>query len=131
LLSKIRELQNELETDLEQKRVEFRHPPENHRARFEQDILVLHRRLRVSSLSHLLDAPALFILTAPVIYGAIVPMLQLDLTVRVYQAICFSVYKIPKDGRAELEQLRAGTRKGDRTQAPESTQTRPPSSFTA
>ena len=101
LLSNIRELQKELEADLEQKRGEFRYRLDNHRARFEQDILALHRKLRVGSLRYLLDAPALFILTAPVIYGAIFPMLLLDLTVSVYQAICFSVYKIPKVRRAD------------------------------
>ncbi|HEX8978858.1 MAG TPA: hypothetical protein VF811_04035 [Parasulfuritortus sp.] len=101
LLSKIRELQKELETDLEQKRGVFRYHLENHRARFEQDILALHRKLRVSSIRYLLDAPALFILTAPIIYGAIFPMLLLDLTVSVYQAICFTVYKIPKVRRAD------------------------------
>lgn len=101
LLSKIRELQKELEADLEQKRGVFRYHLENHRARFEQDILALHRKLRVSSIRYLLDAPALFILTAPIIYGAIFPMLLLDLTVSVYQAICFTVYKIPKVRRAD------------------------------
>lgn len=101
LMSKIRELQTELETDLERKRQEFRYHLDDRKARFEQDILALHRKLRVSSLSYLFDAPALFILTAPVIYGAIFPMLLLDLTVSVYQAVCFTVYKIPKVRRAD------------------------------
>lgn len=101
LMSNIRELQKELETDLETKRQEFRYHLDDSKARFEQDILALHRKLRVSSLSYLLDAPALFVLTAPVIYGAFFPMLLLDLTISVYQAVCFTVYKIPKVSRAD------------------------------
>jgi hypothetical protein len=101
LMSKIRELQAELEADLDRKREQFRYHLENHRTRFEQDILALHRKLRKSSLRYLIEAPPLFILTAPVIYGAIFPMLLLDLTVTVYQAICFRVYKIPRIRRAD------------------------------
>lgn len=101
LMSKIRELQAELETDLERKRAEFRYHLEDRKARFEQDILQLHRRLRKSSLRYLVEAPPLFILTSPIIYGAIFPMLLLDLTVTVFQAVCFPVYKIPKVARRD------------------------------
>jgi len=101
LMAKIRELQAELENDLERKREQFRYHLENRRARFEQDIVSLHHRLRKSSLRYLAEAPALFILTAPVIYGAIFPMLLMDLTVTIYQIICFSVYKIPKVRRTD------------------------------
>lgn len=96
LLARIRELQNELEAELEEKRSQFRYHLENHRARFEQDILALHRRLRKGSLRYLFEAPPLFILTAPVIYGAAIPLVLLDLAVTTYQLICFPVYKIPR-----------------------------------
>ncbi|MFZ5484556.1 MAG: hypothetical protein ACOZB0_10030 [Pseudomonadota bacterium] len=102
LLARIRELQNELEAELEEKRSQFRYHLENHRARFEQDILALHRRLRKGSLRYLFEAPPLFILTAPVIYGAALPLVLLDLAVTTYQWICFPVYKIPRVKRADF-----------------------------
>lgn len=101
LMSKIRELQAELEADLAQKRQQFRYHLDDHKARFEQDILALHQRLRKGSLRYLVEAPPLFILTSPIIYGAILPLLLLDFTVSVYQAICFPVYKIPRVKRAD------------------------------
>ena len=101
LMSRIRELQAEIEADLESKRKQFRYHFENRRTRFEQDILQLHRRLRKSSLRYLIEAPPLFLLTSPVIYGAVFPMLLLDLTVTVYQAICFPVYKITRVKRMD------------------------------
>lgn len=101
LMARIRELQEELETDLEKKREEFRYHIDHRRARFEQDILELHRRLRKGSLRYLAEAPPLFVLTAPVIYSAVFPLLLLDLAVTLYQAICFPVYKIPKVRRAD------------------------------
>jgi hypothetical protein len=101
LMARIQELQDELQADLERKQGEFRYHLENRRARFEQDILELHRRLRKGSLRYLFEAPPLFLLTAPVIYGAALPLVLLDLTVTVYQALCFPVYKIPKVKRVD------------------------------
>jgi len=101
LMARIRELQGELEADLERKREQFRYHLDHRRARFEQDILELHKRLRKGSLRYLFEAPPLFILTAPVIYGAIFPLLLLDLAVTTYQAICFPVYQMAKVSRAD------------------------------
>ena len=99
LLRRIRELETELEADLEHKREVFRYRIENRRVRFEQDMLAMQRRLRKSSLRYLLDAPLLYLLTAPLIYGAIFPLLLLDLTVTLYQQLCFRVYGIPRVSR--------------------------------
>jgi hypothetical protein len=101
LLARIRELETELEADLEEKRTRFHYHLEDRRARFEQDILALHRRLRTGSLRYILDAPLSHILTAPVIYGAIFPLLLLDLAMTTYQSVCFPVYGIPRIRRTD------------------------------
>lgn len=101
LMARIRELQAELETDLEQKRADFRYRLENHRIRFERDVLALHRKFKRGTIRYILEAPALFVLTAPIIYGALLPMLLLDFTVSLYQAVCFRVYGIPRVKRDE------------------------------
>jgi len=101
LMARIRELHSELEADLESKRAEFRYRLERHRVRFEDEVLALHRRLRTSSLQYLLRARGLHLLTAPVIYGAALPLALADLAVSVYQAICFPVYGIAKVRRAD------------------------------
>jgi hypothetical protein len=101
LMARIRELQAELEADLEAKRVEYRYRLEHHRVRFEREVLALHRRLRTSSLRYLLEARFLHLLSAPVIYGAAIPLLLTDLAIIVYQAICFPIYGIPKVRRVD------------------------------
>lgn len=101
LMARIRELQTELEADLEQKRANFRYHLENHRVRFEREVLALHRKFKRGALRYVLEAPVSFLLTAPVIYGALLPMLLLDLSVSLYQAICFRVYGIPRVVRRE------------------------------
>lgn len=102
LMRRIQELETELEADLEQKRAEFRYRIEGHRVRFEREMKALQRRLRKSSLRTLLDAPVLFILTSPVIYGAVFPLMLLDLAVTSYQWICFPVYQIPRVPRGDF-----------------------------
>jgi hypothetical protein len=101
LMARIRELQTELEADLERKRADFRYHMENRRVRFEREVLALHRKFKRGALRYVLEAPVSFLLTAPIIYGALLPMLLLDLTVSMYQAICFRVYGIPLVHRDE------------------------------
>jgi len=101
LLARIRELEAELQQDLEAKREEFRYHLENRRIRFEQEILALHRRYRKSTLRFIVEAPLSYLLSAPVIYAGILPLALLDLFVSLYQLICFPVYRIPRVRRLE------------------------------
>ncbi len=101
LMARIRELQTELEAELEQKRARFSYHLENHRVRFEQEVRDLQKRLRKSSLRYILEARFRHLVTAPVIYGAIFPLLLADLAITVYQAICFPAYGIPKVRRSD------------------------------
>lgn len=101
LMTRIRELQAELEADLAQKREEFRYHLENRRVRFEREVVEMQRRLRKSSLRYLLEAKFSHLVTAPVIYGAIVPLALADLAISVYQWLCFPAYGIPRVRRAD------------------------------
>ncbi|MBK1635198.1 hypothetical protein [Rhodovulum adriaticum] len=101
LLAHIRELQDSLQDELEQKRDKFRYRLDRGRIRFESRALARHRALKVTLLTFLRNPRPLFILTAPFIYGLIVPLVLLDLCVALYQAICFPVYGIAKVRRAD------------------------------
>jgi hypothetical protein len=61
----------------------------------------LHRELKTRVSRYIIEANPLTVLTAPVIYAMIVPIALLDLSVMVYQAICFPVYRIPKVRRCD------------------------------
>lgn len=101
LLARIRELQQGLQDDLEEKRTEFRYRVESGRVHFETSMLARHHALRVSLLTFLRNPRPLVMLTAPVIYGLIVPLVLLDLAVAVFQAICFPVYGIARVRRRD------------------------------
>jgi hypothetical protein len=101
LTEKIRVLETELEAQLAQRRAELRVGLEKGRAFFEEEVLRRHRQLRTRLSTYVLNARLLVILTAPVIYVLIVPLVLLDLFVTIYQAVCFPVYGIPKVRRRD------------------------------
>ncbi|GAV20897.1 hypothetical protein MMIC_P1873 [Mariprofundus micogutta] len=101
LIDKIRDLEDELEYQLTQRRDELRFELIGRKVRFEQEILERHRQLKTSLTRYVVEARPLVILTAPFIYILIIPFVLLDLLVSLYQFICFPIYGIPKVRRRE------------------------------
>jgi hypothetical protein len=96
LTEKIRALEAELEAELAKRHAELRVGLERGRAYFEEELLRRHRELKTGLLRYIATARPLVLLTAPVIYALIVPLVLLDLAVTIYQAVCFPIYGIPK-----------------------------------
>lgn len=101
LMIKIAELEGELEAEIAKRRAGLHIGMEKGRVFFEAEILRRHNELRTKLTRYILNAHPLVILTAPVIYSLIVPLLLLDLFVFAYQAICFPVYGIAKVSRGD------------------------------
>jgi hypothetical protein len=101
LIARIKSLEDELEAEFAIRRTKLNFRLEGGRALFEQEILRAHRELRTGLVRYLLHARILHVLTAPVIYSLIVPLLLLDLCVTAYQAVCFPVYGIAKVRRGD------------------------------
>jgi hypothetical protein len=92
---------HELEAELAKPRAELRVGLEKGRAFFEEEILRRHRELKTRRSHYILNANPLVILTAPLIYAMIVPLLLLDLCVTIYQVVCFPFYLIQKVSRSD------------------------------
>ena len=65
------------------------------------DLEAAHKLIRTPLLRYLSEARLTAVLTAPIIYGCIVPFLFVDFAVTAYQSICFPVYGIPKVSRKD------------------------------
>jgi len=102
LLTRIRELQDELEEEFARRRAAFRYEFENGRVVFEAEVRRRHREMRVRLLTFLRQTRPMTVITAPVIYSLIVPFVLLDLFVTLYQVICFPVYGIDRVRRADF-----------------------------
>jgi hypothetical protein len=101
ILERMKSLELELEKELESTRQNFRYQLVNRKVRFERDILEQQKKLRASLLKYILFARPVHLLTAPIIYAVVVPLLLLDLMVTLYQAVCFPLYGIPKVKRSD------------------------------
>ena len=101
LMEKLRSVEAEIESELARRREELRFRIENRRIVFEKEVLRIYRELKTRATKYLLDANPLMILTSPVIYSLIIPIVLLDVWIMAYQAICFPVYKIPKVRRRD------------------------------
>jgi hypothetical protein len=69
-----------------------------HRARvwFDRELREAHRRLRQSIPAYILEGNLFSLLTAPVIYSLLLPLVMLDVWVTLYQLICFPIYRIAR-----------------------------------
>jgi len=105
IIGRIRLLQTELEHELDhllnEKRRLFRYTLEQGRVRFERSMESLQRGYKIGLWTYLRSARPAHVLTAPIIYLIIFPSLALDLTVSVYQHVCFRVYGIPRVSRKD------------------------------
>jgi hypothetical protein len=101
LSSRLSRLEDEIEAELKRRRVELHADFEDRKVRFEKEIEAAQQRLRTGIVGYIRDAPLFTLLTAPIIYAGIVPLLLLDIYLLLYQAVCFPVYGIKKVRRRD------------------------------
>jgi hypothetical protein len=102
ILSRIRDLQDQLEAEFDRRRDDFLYRLEKGRVIFDADMQRRHRAARVRLSDFLRQTRPLVVLTAPLIYGLIIPFALLDLMVTLYQRICFPIYRIETVRRADF-----------------------------
>lgn len=96
LLEAMKKLEQELLLELEKKEAEFYYTVIGKKVRFEAEIRKQHRNLVQRLPRYLLESSLLNILTAPLIWLILLPALLLDLSVTIFQVVCFRVYGIPR-----------------------------------
>lgn len=101
LIERIQLLELELEAEIAKRRAELRFGLERGRIVFEEEVLRRHRELRTKLWTYISHARPMIVITAPAIYGLIVPLVLLDLAVMLYQAVCFPAYGLEKVRRRD------------------------------
>ncbi len=101
LVRQINELEDELKATLLEQQAEIRYRVEGTRIEFEKKIKQTHRQLRVGLFRWLRSSKPRNVLSAPFIYGMILPMTFMDLTLTLYQWVCFRLYRIPRVQRSD------------------------------
>ena len=101
LLARIQQMESEIELEMKRRRAELQADFEETRVRFEREVVEQQRRFKTGLLRYVLSSDWRHVVTAPVIYAVLGPMLVLDLFISVYQHICFRAYGIPRVKRSD------------------------------
>lgn len=101
LLDQIAALEGQLQTALHERENRIAFTIKGKRVEFEKSVRDAHQKLKRSVFRWLVTDRPQNLVTAPVIYFMIIPMLLLDLTVTVYQALSFPIYRIAKVPRSD------------------------------
>jgi len=101
LINQMRDLEQELAREIKSKEAEFFYEVRKRKVLFTEDAKARHRKLVTRIHRTLLDSKPLIVVTAPVIWAILLPLLVLDAVTFVFQAVCFPIYGIPKVRRGD------------------------------
>jgi len=105
ILERLRATEHELEQEMDrllaEKREQFHYTLRRSKVIFERGVRRWQRQQRTGLWRYVREAPVAFILSAPVIYGMFVPLAILDLSLALYQHVCFRIYGIPRVRRTD------------------------------
>jgi hypothetical protein len=100
ILGQITALEEELRESLHEQEHTLIYRIKGKRVEFERTVKEAHRQMKVGIFRWFLSVRPQNYITAPVIYGMIVPLVILDIGITFYQATCFPIYGIAKARRS-------------------------------
>ena len=93
LLNQMKVIEKELNEIIHQQEIQFNYQLKGKKVEFENSIKEAHKKLKIG-LIHWFSKRPINLMTGPIIYSMIVPMLILDVCISFYQLTCFPIYKI-------------------------------------
>jgi hypothetical protein len=100
-MARIRELEARMEQEVQERRRHWQADFESRKVRFEAEVLAQQKRFKMGLLSYVLSAEWRNVLSVPFIYPLIVPLVLLDLSVTLYQWVCFPLYRMARVKRSD------------------------------
>ena len=101
LLAQMAGLEDELRTALHEQETRMFFQIKGKRVEFERSVKEAHRQLKTSFFRWLVAYRPQNLITGPIIYGMVIPLLMLDACVSFYQWACFPIYGITKVRRGD------------------------------
>lgn len=101
LVEQIKQLEEDLTEELHQQEDALLFELKGKKVKFERSVKQAHRKLKEGIIPWLFGVRPRNLITAPLIYSMIIPLLLSDLCITIYQAICFPIYKIKKVRRSD------------------------------
>ena len=101
LFKELLKIENELLEELQKNKDKYYYEIIKKKVLFQKNVRIKNRKLAKGIIRYLLDVKPVYFLTAPLIISLFIPAVILDISVTLYQSICFPVYKIPRVKRSE------------------------------
>jgi hypothetical protein len=101
ILNQITELEDDLRTALNEQQTSIFFQIKGKRVEFEQSIKETHKRLKTNFFRWLVTYRPQNLITGPIIYSMIIPLLITDFFVTFFQLTCFPIYGIKKVRRSD------------------------------
>ncbi len=101
-LDRIRQLEVDIEQEVQRRRQQFQADFDQRKVKFEKEVLDQQRRFKQGVISYVLTSDWRHLLTMPLIYPVLLPMLLLDVMVTLYQWVCFPLYNMPRVTRSDF-----------------------------
>jgi len=106
LLDKMRDLEDELVDELQKQQEQFSYEILKRRVYFEEKVIIRHKEYAKQLFNYIADAKLKHILSVPFIWICIVPVALMDITISLYQAICFSYLRYSQSKTTRLYHIR-------------------------
>ncbi len=101
ILARMATLEDELRTAVQQQEHKMFFEIKGKRVEFERSVKAAHQKLKRSFFRWLITDRPQNLLTGPIIYTMIIPLVMLDACVSFYQAVCFPIYRVTKVRRSD------------------------------
>ena len=101
LLAQMAALEDELRTAVHDQESRMFFQIKGKRVEFERSVREAHRKLKTNFFRWLVTNRPQNLITGPIIYGMVVPMVMMDFFVSFYQWVCFPIYGITKVRRSD------------------------------
>ena len=101
LLDQMSALEDDLRREVQAQETNVLYQIKGKKVEFEATVRQAHRRLKTSFFRWLVTYRPQNLITGPIIYSMILPLLMLDLCVSFYQLTCFPIYGITKVRRSD------------------------------
>lgn len=101
LMAKMAEVEDDLRTALQEQERKVFFEIKGKRVEFESTVRAAHKKLKTNFFRWLVTNRPQNLITGPVIYAMIFPLMMLDLCVSLYQWICFPIYGVTRVKRAD------------------------------
>jgi len=102
VFAEFREAEKNLVRELQRKQQEFYYEIRRGKVHFTEAARLRQKDFLKRLANFFRDAPLLVLLTTPLIWFCLLPIVFLDLVLTIYQAVCFPIYGIPKTRRADF-----------------------------